>query len=665
VFEIAMDSMIARSYFQLGEYSRTETLHPPRLLLAALDSVASVQVAATPEYEAYIQRLRNRCGTGPALVSSSGSVATNFGDYLRLFVSQEQFDTAAAAELYGGLHGLSTIESIRRTTSELRKIRERPLPRGVLALVEQLADSLERREPMRWSSARLADNAEMVGLYGFVGGSIMAAIKAASQGDWRSLDRNLETGEFVNDPALASTYPDVPARNLGIALIIDSSGSMSQNDPQDLRKRGAELFVDLLVPVASITVIDFDSRATILADNTTDKKLLHSAIQKIDSSGGTNIGAAVKAAYDTLLSDPRGMKSALLLTDGIGTYNGEASLFKSQGWPIYTISLTGDANEELLRRIAGETGGLYFKARHADELQKLFGLISARVSNHVLISLLKGVVKAGETKVHEIDIDNTVRSIAISLLWPGSDLDLTAIDPAGNTHIPDIRMGTYESLRIPSPVPGRWTLKVSGIDALPQGTPYEISTSGDTPIRFQVSGLDKEYKPGETLSIAVETAGLAGCNGRMAIRKPNGEVLEISPDIDAGKVTFETSDTRIPGDYNIEYHVSGQGPSGIISRAGLQTIRIAGQRFDPGRGNVIRVVGSYVTVNIGRKSGVRPGIQVLFYQHANSAQSIAAGYVTEVQEDHCIVELNEVKGIEPIRGHVARLDARDWHADWR
>ncbi len=70
-------------------------------------------------------------------------------------------------------------------------------------------------------------------------------------------------------------------------------------------------------------VVDFDFVAVLLQGLTGDKALLKAAIDRIDSSGGTDIGAGVQVGLDALGAtvDPTRAKIMILLTDGEGSWN--------------------------------------------------------------------------------------------------------------------------------------------------------------------------------------------------------------------------------------------------------------------------------------------------------------------------------------------------------
>ena len=83
---------------------------------------------------------------------------------------------------------------------------------------------------------------------------------------------------------------------LDIVLVIDSSGSMSWNDPKDMRKSTAKGFVDELREDDRVSIVDFDSRAYLLSPLTHDREAAKKSIDRIDSSGGTSLTAGIQMA---------------------------------------------------------------------------------------------------------------------------------------------------------------------------------------------------------------------------------------------------------------------------------------------------------------------------------------------------------------------------------
>jgi hypothetical protein len=177
-------------------------------------------------------------------------------------------------------------------------------------------------------------------------------------------------------PQTCPLIGDPNAIPVDVALVIDSSGSMIDNDPQNLRITAAKSFITNMKASDRAAIVDFDSGVTVRQNLTADKTALSSALNQIDSNGGTDIGAGVGSAYSILTnqSDSTRTRVVILLTDGQGQYDKVLSnQLKSQNIRVFTIGLTGQVDEALLKEISSATNGGYKQINDASGLVGVFG----------------------------------------------------------------------------------------------------------------------------------------------------------------------------------------------------------------------------------------------------------------------------------------------------
>lgn len=186
-----------------------------------------------------------------------------------------------------------------------------------------------------------------------------------------------------------------------VILIIDSSGSMNWNDPDNERLIAAEKYIDTLEKPDRVAIVDFDSEAYFVRENIGEEKhqleteghdgipdyeCAKADLYTIDSSGGTNFGWALEIANDELIEF--GNKDhalvEILLTDGRNNrwYNNtqalnEAERARDNGIVIFTIGL-GRARFRILERIAETAGGRYYNAPDPSYLEWIYYDISRR-----------------------------------------------------------------------------------------------------------------------------------------------------------------------------------------------------------------------------------------------------------------------------------------------
>ncbi len=185
------------------------------------------------------------------------------------------------------------------------------------------------------------------------------------------IDRSQLSEEF-SEEFYGSTR--VGSGELDVALVIDSSGSMSWNDPSGLRKDAAKDLIDGLTSGDKVAVIDFDGSATLLISLGSNFALAKSMVDQIDSSGGTDLGAGISMAIDHINDVSTSFSPLIImLTDGEGSYDESlTTLAKDSSIRIYTIGLGDSVDENLLEEIATGTDGRYFQVASADDLVVVF-----------------------------------------------------------------------------------------------------------------------------------------------------------------------------------------------------------------------------------------------------------------------------------------------------
>jgi len=164
----------------------------------------------------------------------------------------------------------------------------------------------------------------------------------------------------------------------------------------------------------------------------------------------------------------------------------------ARGFRIYTVGFgdRGNLDENLLRGIAGLTGGEYLYGGEAQALENIF-VKAQHLGTGDLQGEFSGTVKPGETltagvvAVLEGDAD-----LRITLNWPGSTVGLRLYDPKGHLIGPDYpRLVIYRQERptyvvIERPMPGPWRVEVVGQDVAASGTPfYVVASTSDVPVR--------------------------------------------------------------------------------------------------------------------------------------------------------------------------------------
>lgn len=280
------------------------------------------------------------------------------------------------------------------------------------------------------------------------------------------------------------------AARLSVVLIIDSSGSMTLNDPQRLRVEAAKAFIDAAQPGDEIGVVDFADDARLLAavtliQSAADRNALKAAVDGVRASGSTNINAALNMGF-AALSDAgvTGGGAAILLTDGahnVDPYDDNSHLqYAARDWPIYTVGL-GQADQALLQRIAAATGGQCANScqplADAGLLGQVYQHMRARLTNSATLTSGQLSLAQGEQRTLSANVMPNQFTAQFYIGWQGGEMRLTLVGPGGRVIAPgnlgpDVtraRGATYELYTLSFPESGVWRMVIEGVN-VPAGS---------------------------------------------------------------------------------------------------------------------------------------------------------------------------------------------------
>jgi hypothetical protein len=170
-----------------------------------------------------------------------------------------------------------------------------------------------------------------------------------------------------------------------VVFIVDRSGSMSSQDVNLAKDALLDYTYDMNIPDTG-AVIYFDSSVVLMHNLTAKYDNLRTDINNIPGPGGaTHMGEAMHVASSEIIRNGQDghIHVEILLTDG--GWNGavnpidEADFAAANDIVIYTVGLGPGADEALLINIANITGGMYFYAETASDLEDIYSLISGYV----------------------------------------------------------------------------------------------------------------------------------------------------------------------------------------------------------------------------------------------------------------------------------------------
>lgn len=210
----------------------------------------------------------------------------------------------------------------------------------------------------------------------------------------------------------------IESEGIDIVLALDVSGSMLAEDLKPNRIDAArEVAMDFVStrPGDRIGLVIFSGESFTLVPVTPDYTTLRSQIAELRSGmlrDGTAIGSGLATAVDRLRALPGESRIVILLTDGVNnagnidpltalaiakTYhvrvytigvgtNGQAPFPVNTPFGIQRTMVPVEIDEALLKRIATETGGKYFRATNNKALRSIYAEIDKLEKRTVMTS---------------------------------------------------------------------------------------------------------------------------------------------------------------------------------------------------------------------------------------------------------------------------------------
>jgi len=279
-------------------------------------------------------------------------------------------------------------------------------------------------------------------------------------------------------PALLHAQVNKPA---DVRVLIDISGSMKKNDPNNLRAPALDLLVQLLPAKSKAGVWTFGNFVNMLVPHgevTADWRLKASEQAKSINSVAlrTNMGLVLeKANYDR---DPKGFpasndfqKSVILLTDGMVDISRDAETnqrererllneilpeYQSAGVAIHTIALSRNADIDLLQSLSRATNGIFALAESAADLNKVFlrAIDQAAVGDRVPLEDNRFLI---DTSVEEFTalVFKRAEASATQLTSPTGEAFNASTASSGMKWLSH---GSYDLVTIKEPIAGEWLI---------------------------------------------------------------------------------------------------------------------------------------------------------------------------------------------------------------
>lgn len=271
--------------------------------------------------------------------------------------------------------------------------------------------------------------------------------------------------------------PPKPATD-EIQVLIDVSGSMKQNDPQNLRVSATQLLINLLPEKANVSLWLFAEKTSLLShtdavDNNWRQDALK-ASKKIHSHGiYTHIEDAIQTSLEKGFSG-NGNKNLIILTDGMVDISKDIMVsadsrerilsdwipkLQLQKIKVQTIALSDQVDKELLDKLAFHSGGWAEAAESADQLKRLFlrTILKAVPKNTLPLENNAFVV---DDNIHEFSLVIFKQSNSSPTQIVGPDQVKLTIHTVSES-LSWFSTDNYDLITVTQPTPGEWHIEAA------------------------------------------------------------------------------------------------------------------------------------------------------------------------------------------------------------
>jgi len=282
--------------------------------------------------------------------------------------------------------------------------------------------------------------------------------------------------------ALAGVLQAAPEESVATdtRILIDISGSMKKNDPDNLRRPALRLLVGLLPAESRAGVWTFGQYVNMQVPlgkvDKTWRERARKGASKIHSRGlFTNIEDVLERATADWEGSPlKYYRHLVLMTDGVVDVSKDPAesaasrqrilqkllpQLKQQEARVHTIALSERADHELMKTLSRETGGWYEQVDEADQLQRVFLRIFEKVGRPDTVPL----------KDNRFRVDGSITEATLLVFRSGEAKATRVVPPSGKPFgVDDVppnvswhRDEGYDLLTISDPEAGEWRIQAA------------------------------------------------------------------------------------------------------------------------------------------------------------------------------------------------------------
>ncbi|MQA73302.1 MAG: VWA domain-containing protein [Solirubrobacterales bacterium] len=313
-------------------------------------------------------------------------------------------------------------------------------------------------------------------------------------------------------PPMAGGADCVPPNKLGVAFVMDDSGSNLTTDFDELRRDGALAGVASLPDGSAMSVSTFSDEAETRVGTTdltaANRAALLAGVRDMPLSalGGTNYEAAFVDAIAKLgQMSSADKRIVIFLTDGQPTesFSSDAQI-GAMGVPIFSLGY-GSSDQSILQGISAKTGGKAYSLQSSADARTAFSDILDTLTCRSVFDPTDPTLPPGETYERPFSVGTMTTYFRATVAWDTGtqpqSIEFVRPDgtrfPISGPARPNESLVEGEGsvqLAVDDPTVGKWKVRVKGDPSQPVELTVDAATASDVDVGTCPSGVSGTQK---------------------------------------------------------------------------------------------------------------------------------------------------------------------------
>ena len=192
-------------------------------------------------------------------------------------------------------------------------------------------------------------------------------------------------------PVTMDVKSEVNIPTLAVTIVIDKSGSMSDEGKLDIAKNAALSAIEVLNPIDRVAVLTFDAEPewSVPPSEVGNRRAIVDKLREVTPGGGTELFVALKEAHRVMHELTARVKHLIVLSDGLTDTDSDVARLAEQiandGITVSSVAFGSNADIELMASLASSGRGRFYHTEDPKNIPRIFTSETLVVSRDLLV----------------------------------------------------------------------------------------------------------------------------------------------------------------------------------------------------------------------------------------------------------------------------------------